>query len=59
MWFALRAIAALATVRAADAWIVRLDVAWQLVAIAGVAGAAAVLGTLAPATEASARCSRC
>ena len=59
MWFALRAVAALATVRAADAWVVRLDHAWPLVAIASITVAAALVGTLAPGTEASARCSRC
>jgi len=47
--FAVRTVAAIATVHAVDVWILRLDPAWQLVAIDGVSGASALVAALPPA----------
>ena len=46
-----RVVAALAGVRAVDTWVVRLDPAWQFVAIAGIAVATALLGSAVLLTD--------
>ncbi len=49
--FVVRVVAALAGVRAVDTWVVRLDPAWQFVAIAGIAVATALLGSAVLLTD--------
>ena len=57
-WVTKRVVAAVAGVRAADAWIVRLELLGQVAAIAGVAIAAVLVAARPPATAGRRRCQR-
>ena len=50
-WFAVRLVAALATVRAVDAWMVRLEPPWQVAVAVVIAVATALVGASSPRTE--------